>query len=43
MYQAIFQLSPLSRQDWWTVAAFSLPLVVLEEVLKIGARHYKDD
>lgn len=35
---AIFQLAPLSKQDWYTVAAFALPLVLLEEVLKLGSR-----
>ena len=40
---AIFQLAPLTKQDWYTVAAFALPLVALEEVLKFGARYYKDD
>ena len=40
---SIFQLAPLTKQDWRTVAAFALPLVVLEELLKIGARHFNDD
>jgi len=35
---AIFQLAPLSKQDWYTVAAFAGPLVLLEELLKLGAR-----
>ena len=35
---AIFQLSPLTRSGWLTVAAFSLPLVLLEEMIKLYAR-----
>ena len=34
----VFQLAPLSVQDWRSVAAFSLPLVLLEECLKLLAR-----
>ena len=33
---AIFQLAPLTKADWMTVAAFALPLVLLEEILKFG-------
>ena len=35
---AIFQLAPLSQQDWFSVASLSLPLVLLEELLKLLAR-----
>ena len=35
---AIFKLAPLARDSWWTVAMFSLPLVLLEELLKFAAR-----
>ena len=35
---AIFQLAPLTRDHWHTVAAFSAPLVLLEEALKLWAR-----
>jgi len=35
---SIFQLAPLTKADWYTVAAFALPLVLLEEALKLGAR-----
>lgn len=38
----LFQLAPLSRMDWQTVAAWSLPLVALEELLKHFARVLKD-
>ena len=34
----IFQLAPLSKQDWITVALFAGPLVIIEELLKLGAR-----
>jgi len=39
---ALFQLAPLTRLDWQTVAAWSLPLVLLEEILKYFARLLKD-
>ena len=34
----IFQLAPLRREDWVTVALFAGPLVVLEELLKLWGR-----
>ena len=34
----LFKLAPLTKGDWYTVAAFALPLVMLEELLKLGAR-----
>jgi len=34
----IFQLAPLAKADWYTVAAFAGPLVLLEEILKLVAR-----
>jgi len=34
----IFQLAPLTKQDWITVAMFACPLVLIEEALKLGAR-----
>ena len=34
----IFALSPLTRADWRAVAYFALPLVVLEEGLKLAGR-----
>jgi len=34
----IFQLAPLTQDDWKSVAMFALPLVLLEEILKLGAR-----
>jgi hypothetical protein len=34
----IFQMAPLSKADWLTVAAFAGPLVLLEELLKLVAR-----
>ena len=40
---SIFQLAPLTKADWYTVAAFALPLVLLEEILKLGARLFKTD
>ena len=39
----IFVLAPLSKADWYTVAAFAGPLVLLEECLKLGARCMRTD
>lgn len=33
-----FQVAPLTQQNWKTVVLFALPLVFLEEALKLGAR-----
>ena len=38
----VFQMAPLSQKDWYCVAAWALPLVLLEELLKLGARIVKD-
>ena len=35
---SLFQLAPLSAEDWRSVMMFSLPLVLLEEALKLLAR-----
>jgi Ca2+-transporting ATPase len=35
---SVFQLAPLTQQDWRAIAMFSLPLVLLEEGLKLLAR-----
>lgn len=34
----LFQLAPLSKADWTTVALFAGPLVLLEEALKLFVR-----
>jgi len=39
---SLFQLAPLTKADWKMVAAWSLPLVLLEEVLKYFGRMLKD-
>ena len=36
---SIFGLAPLNRREWKVVALFSLPVVVLEEILKYIGRH----
>ena len=35
---SLFQLAPLAAEDWRSVMMFSLPLVLLEEALKLLAR-----
>ncbi|KAL1524870.1 hypothetical protein AB1Y20_019750 [Prymnesium parvum] len=39
---SLFQLSPLTKLDWKMVAAWSLPLVLLEEILKVISRMIQD-
>ncbi|KAI5632749.1 calcium-transporting ATPase sarcoplasmic/endoplasmic reticulum type [Phthorimaea operculella] len=34
----VFQVTPLSAEEWMTVMKFSLPVVLLDEVLKFAAR-----
>ena len=38
----MLQLAPLTKQDWISVAWFAGPLVLLEEVLKLGAKAFRD-
>ena len=39
---SLFQLAPLTKADWTSVAMFALALVLLEELLKLGARMVGD-
>lgn len=38
----IFQITPLNLTQWLMVLKFSLPVVLLDEVLKFAARNYLD-
>lgn len=40
--QAVFQVTPLSMDEWMTVMKFSIPVVLLDEVLKFVARKISD-
>jgi len=40
---AIFKLTPLVQREWAVVAAFALPLVLLEEILKLISRSFSHD
>ncbi|XP_011548278.1 calcium-transporting ATPase sarcoplasmic/endoplasmic reticulum type isoform X3 [Plutella xylostella] len=39
---AVFQVTPLSSDEWVTVMKFSIPVVLLDEVLKFVARKISD-
>lgn len=39
---AVFQVTPLSSQEWLTVMKFSIPVVLLDETLKFVARKIAD-
>jgi len=38
----VFQVTPLSFAQWVTVLKFSLPVLLLDELLKFVARNYAD-
>ena len=38
----MFQITPLTFVQWITVLKFSLPVILLDELLKFVARNYAD-
>jgi len=38
----VFQVCPLTIDEWWTVLKISMPVVLLDEALKFTARNYID-
>lgn len=40
--QTVFQVTPLGGEEWLTVMKFSIPVVLLDEVLKFTARKITD-
>lgn len=36
--QTVFQVTPLTIEEWVTVMKFSIPVVLLDEMLKFAAR-----
>merc|ERR1719331_965405 len=38
----VFNITPLSIDQWMTVMKFSLPVILLDELLKFVARNYAD-
>lgn len=38
----MFQVTPLNAEEWITVMKFSLPVVLLDEILKLVARRISD-
>lgn len=40
--QSVFQVTPLSGDEWITVMKFSIPVVLLDETLKFIARKITD-
>lgn len=40
--QTVFQVTPLSIDEWLTVMKFSIPVVLLDESLKFVARRFTD-
>ena len=41
-FQVVFQICPLSWAQWMVVMKFSLPVILLDELLKFVARNYAD-
>jgi len=42
MLNVVFNITPLSLEQWVTVMKFSLPVILIDEVLKMVARNYAD-
>ena len=42
LFQTVFQICPLTLEEWMAVMKISLPVVLLDEVLKFVARNYID-
>jgi Ca2+ transporting ATPase len=42
MLATVFQITPLSVEQWMVVMKFSLPVILLDELLKWVARNYSD-
>lgn len=41
-FQSVFSVTPLNGEEWFTVMKMSIPVVLLDEVLKFVARKYID-
>lgn len=42
LFQSVFQVTPLTSEEWVTVMKFSIPVVLLDETLKFIARKFTD-
>lgn len=42
VFQSVFQVTPLTCEEWVTVMKFSIPVVLLDETLKFIARKITD-
>lgn len=42
VFQSVFQVTPLTGEEWLTVMKFSIPVVLLDETLKFIARKITD-
>jgi Ca2+ transporting ATPase len=40
LFQALFQITPLNWTEWKAVLYFSLPVVLIDEVLKFTTAHF---
>lgn len=38
----MFSVCPLTADEWWVVMKFSMPVLLLDETLKLVARKYID-
>jgi len=42
MFNTVFQICPLTLEEWFAVLKISFPVVIFDEILKFIARHYID-
>lgn len=41
-FQSVFSVCPLTVDEWWVVMKISLPVLLLDELLKLVARKFID-
>jgi len=42
VFQAVFQITPLNVPEWIAVLKISIPVIIIDELLKLVARNFTD-